>query len=93
MFSVGKLCYEPCIWCMCDRVEAYNVCNLLCDGILFTPSSPAQTVLVLGIESTCNIVCCDLLGILSAFIVHQWLPITVDMRMVGFLCTNIVGMV
>ena len=42
----GEAVFEPCIWCMCERVEAYNVCNLLCDVILFTPSSPAQTVLV-----------------------------------------------
>ena len=72
MFSVGKLCDEPCIWCMCDR-KRMRVCNLLCDVILSTPSSPAQSV---GVGNRVHLQHC----VLHTFIVHQRLPIKVDIR-------------
>ena len=71
MFSVGK---------------HMQVCNLLCDVILSTTSSPAQSV---GVGNWVRLKHC-VLRILDTFIVHQWLPIKVNMRMVGFLCVNVI---
>ena len=64
-----------------------RVCNLLCDAILSIPSSPAQSV---GVGNWVHHQHC-VLRILDTFIVHQWLPIKVDMRMLGFPCVNVVG--
>ena len=82
---MGKLCDEPCVWYMCDRVEAYAsiiiMCNLLCDVILFTPSSPAQREEL----SPPMALCVEPARHLGHF---QCVPMA-TIRMVGVLCVNV----
>ena len=82
---MGKLCDEPCVWYMCDRVQAYVsiiiMCNLLCDVIIFTPSSPAQREEL----SPPITLCVEPARHLGHF---QCAPMA-TIRMVGVLCGNV----